>query len=87
MVTNKDLENSLKYLEAKMLDLTDQVNTLLAKQPTAEAMPTKIDKLKLTMEKIKNRMSLGRANPDDKFRLAALEVELGKWLLTMEGDL
>lgn len=74
-------------LSTKVTQLEGQIKSLQMGQPAPEYLPPKVEMLKLTLQTLKKNMSMGRQAPDDKYRIAALEVEIGKCLLIMDGIL
>lgn len=77
-------------LQNKVTALEGQIRTL-QNMRTGEKHPQemgdKIDNLRSALQALKMKLSMGRHDTDDKFRLAALEAELGRWLLMMDGVL
>lgn len=85
---NENLE--LLKLSNKVAMLEGQIKTLQNVRPGEKHpadMATKIENLRNALQTVKMKLSMGRHDTDDKFRMAALEAELGRWLLMMDGVL
>jgi hypothetical protein len=74
-------------LENQVAHLQTQIKRLAEGEKVSEDLPNKLTILKDTLASIKLRQSRGDFRTDDKFRVLALENEIGRTILKIEGTL
>lgn len=77
----------ISRLSIEMIKLKADVRTLAAGEKLAEDLPAKLVKLKEVLASIKLRQKLGTFFSEDPFRIVALENEIGRVVLQMDGVL
>lgn len=89
MVSKKEISIGLELtkLSVKLGQIEAQFRSLQNGEPAPEYLPAKLEKLREAKQSLKLRMSRGEHLPDDQFRKAALEVEIGRILLLLDGIL
>jgi hypothetical protein len=76
----------LTELKKQMLTVQNQIKNLENGQSAITYLPTKLDNLKQTRHVLKLR-NKKNPQPDDTFRLLAIDIEIGKILLMIDGVL
>lgn len=80
----------LTILKNRVVSLEMELKQFKIKHGNVSAMtplPSLVENLKCSLVALKKRISLGHRQPDDNYRLLALENEIGRVLLMMDGIL